>query len=215
MTSPSQQGQTLLRLASGVAWLWLLLILVAAPVAAAPQRETPAAAAEAPGETEAPHEQTPLQSVAKLANFGILVGVLVYFLKGPIGLHLSSRTAAIRQDLVTAAETRAAATEQLAEIDRKLRTLPAELEALKAQGAQDLAAEQARIAQAAAADRERLLEQTRREIEVRLRVARRELTAHAAQLAVNVAETRIRQSITADDQLRLVDRYTAQLREVR
>ena len=50
---------------------------------------------------------------------------------------------------------------------------------------------------------------------MRLRVARRELTAHAAQLAVNVAEERIKRSITPDDQLRLVDRYTAQLREAR
>jgi len=213
MTSPSRTGPTLLRLASGVALLWLLLA-AAAPVAAAPQRES-APAAEATGEQEPAHEQPLLQTVAKLANFAILAGVLVYFLREPIRSHLSSRASTIRQDLVTAAEMRKAATEQLAEIDRKLKTLPAELDALKQQGAQDVAAEQARIAQAAAADRERLLEQTRREIDMRLRVARRELTAHAAQLAVNVAEARIRRSITTDDQLRLVDRYTAQLREAR
>jgi F-type H+-transporting ATPase subunit b len=212
MTSPSRYRRTPLRL-TGVALLWLVLA-AAAPVAAAPQRETPPAS-EASGQEEPAHEQTLLQTIAKVANFGILAGVLVYFLRGPITSHLSSRASAIRQDLVTAAEMRQAATEQLAEIDRKLKTLPAELEALKLQGAQDVAAEQARIAQAAAADRERLLEQTRREIETRLRVARRELTAHAAQLAVGVAEARIRQSITTDDQLRLVDRYTAQLGEAR
>ena len=78
-----------------------------------------------------------------------------------------------------------------------------------------LAAEQRRIAQTAAAERERLIEQTRREIDMRLRVARRELTEHAAQLAINVAEERIKRSITPDDQLRLVDRYTAQLQEAR
>ena len=125
-------------------------------VAAAPQHETTAAAA-ASGEKEPAHEQTLLQTVAKLANFGILAGVLVYFLRGPITSHLSSRALAIRQDLVTAAEMRKTATEQLAAIDRKLKTLPAELDALKQQGAQDVAAEQARIAEAAAADRDRLL----------------------------------------------------------
>ena len=36
-----------------------------------------------------------------------------------------------------------------------------------------------------------------------------------AQLAVDVAQTRIVSTITPDDQLRLVDRYTAQLREAR
>ena len=50
---------------------------------------------------------------------------------------------------------------------------------------------------------------------MRLRVARRDLTEHAARLAVGIAEERIRRTITPDDQLRLVDRYTAQLKEAR
>jgi F0F1-type ATP synthase membrane subunit b/b' len=48
-----------------------------------------------------------------------------------------------------------------------------------------------------------------------LRVARRELTEHAAQLAVQVAEARIKRTITPEDQLRLVERYTTQLGEAR
>jgi F0F1-type ATP synthase membrane subunit b/b' len=50
---------------------------------------------------------------------------------------------------------------------------------------------------------------------MRLRIARRELTEHAAQLAVQVAHDRIQRTITPEDQLRLVDRYTTQLREAR
>lgn len=152
---------------------------------------------------------------AKLLNFGILVGLLVYFLRSPITAHLAARSARIRQDLVTASEMRTAASAQLAEIERKMQALPAELEALRRQGAEDVTAEQARIAQAAIAERDRLLEQTRREIEMRLRIARRELTGHAARLAVQVAETRIRGTITPDDQIRLVDRYASQLQEAR
>ncbi|MEN3336447.1 MAG: F-type H+-transporting ATPase subunit b, partial [Acidobacteriota bacterium] len=182
MRFESLHSPTRLRVAHGAVVVWLSCVAPAVSYAAVPQREPAAAAA---GESDAPNEQTGLQTVAKLANFAVLAGVLVYFLRAPIARHLSSRASAIREDLVTAAAMRAAATEQLAQIDRKLKTLPAELEALKAQGAQDVAAEQARIEQAAAAERERLLEQTRREIDMRLRVARRELTAHAAQLAVN------------------------------
>lgn len=213
MTSDYRHSQKLPRRARVVAFFWLLLAaatLVPVTLAAAQHGAPPAGEA-----AEAPHEQTALQTVAKLANFAILAGVLAYFLKGPIAAHLASRSSVIRQDLETASEMRAAATAQLAEIDRKLKSLPAELDALKAQGAEDVVAEQARIAQAAAVERERLIEQTRREIAMRLRVARRELTAHAAQLAVDVAEARIRASITPDDQLRLVDRYTAQLKEAR
>jgi F-type H+-transporting ATPase subunit b len=164
---------------------------------------------------EGKHEQSWLQTAAKVVNFAILAGGLAYFLKAPFAAYLASREAQIRQGLVTAAEMRAAATAQLAEIEKKLQSLPAELDALRTQGAADVVAERARIAQAAAAERDRLIAQTRREIEMRLRIARRQLTEHAAQLAVNVAETRIRRSITPDDQLRLVDRYTTQLREAR
>ena len=181
--------------------------------AAAPAIGLAAAQHEGADRAEAPHEQTWLQTAAKVANFAILAGVLTYFLRTPIAAYLASRETQIRQDLVTAAEMRAMATTQLAEIEKKLQSLPAELDALRAQGAADVAAEQARITQAARVERERLIEQTRREIDMRLRIARRELTAHAAQLAINVAEQRIRRSITPEDQLRLVDRYTAQLRE--
>jgi F-type H+-transporting ATPase subunit b len=170
---------------------------------------------EAAAETGAPHGQTLVQTIARLVNFAILGGVLVYFLKTPISTYLVSRSTQIRQDLVTAAELRSTAAAQLADIDRKLQALPAELEKLRAQGEQDVQAERARIAQAAAAERERLIAQTHREIDARLRMARRQLTEHAAELAIKIAEERIKQTITPDDQLRLVDRYAAQLREAR
>ena len=160
-------------------------------------------------------EEGIMSTVFRLANFAILAGTLVYFLRTPIANYLSSRSAQIRQDLVTAAEMRSTATAQLAEIENKLKALPGELEALKRQGAQDVEAERARIEKAAADERTRLLEQTRREIDMRMRIARRELTEHAAKLAVDVAETRIKRTITPDDQLRLVDRYASQLREAR
>lgn len=154
-------------------------------------------------------------TIARLLNFAILVGVLVYFLRAPIAEYLRTRSGQIRQDLVTAADTRRTATAQLDEIQRRLAALPAELEALKVRGAEDIAAEEARIAEASRADRERLLAQTRREIEMRLQLARRELTEHAARLAVQVARDRITRTITTEDQLRLLDRYTAQLQEAR
>jgi len=195
----------------------LLACGVVAPATAyaVSQHDAPTATAvnnESKDETkEEGSHQTILQTVAKLANFAILVGVLAYFLRTPATVYLNGRSAQIRQDLVTAAEMRVTATRQLAEIEQKLLTLPTEIEALKSQGAEDLRAEQTRLAQAAVLERERLLQQTRREIEMRLRVARRELTELAAQLAVSVAGQRIKRSITPEDQLRLVDRYTGQL----
>jgi F-type H+-transporting ATPase subunit b len=187
-------------------------------MAAAPQAE-PAAAhpQESPAAQEAAGEEHPAAggwraTIAKMVNFAILAGVLVYFLRAPLMSYLDGRIGKVREDLVTAAQTRDAASRQLAEIDARLRALPTEIEALKARGAEDLAAERVRIAQAAEAERQRLLEQTRREIEMRLRVARRELVELTADLAVRVAADRIERSITPDDQSRLLDRYASQLR---
>lgn len=217
MRSDCRFRSTLRRRARLCALTAMLVVGASAlPLALAQPPHEPAAAdtSHAP-EAEGPHEQTLLQSIAKIANFALLAGLLTYFLKTPIAGYLTTRGTAIRQDLRTAAETRTTAAAELEEIGRKLQMLPAELTALRAQGEQDVAAERTRIAAAAQAERDRLIAQSRREIETRLRVARRELTEHAAMLAVTVAEERIKRSITADDQLRLVDRYAAQLKEAR
>ena len=161
---------------------------------------------------EAEHEGW-LPVIAKIVNFGVLAGILAYYLKTPIQTHLAARGTQIRQDLVTAADLRATAEAQLADIESKLKALPAELEALRVQGAQDVRDERVRIEQAAATERQRLLDQTRRDIDMRLRIARRQLLELAAQLSVDVAKTRIASTITPEDQLRLVDRYATQLRE--
>jgi F-type H+-transporting ATPase subunit b len=189
------------------------LLLLAAPARAVAQPEpSPATAGES---RSAPPEEGgggALGVVARLFNFAILAGTLVYLLKSPLVNYLDRRRTDIRRDLIQAAETKKTAAAQIEEIDRRLKALPAELAALRAQGAEETAAEDARIRAAAAADRERLLEQARRDIDQHVRIAERDLVAHAADLAVGVAAERIRKTITDDDQKRLVDRYVLQLK---
>ena len=158
------------------------------------------------------HAETIWGPISRLFNSAILFGVLYYFLRRPIAAYLSSRDSEIRNDLVAAAEMKKTATAQLAELQQKMAALPGELERLRAHGQDEIAAEEARIAQAAAAERERLIEQTRREIDLQLRIAQRELVEHASNLAVGLASDRIKNSITPDDQNRLVDRYLQQVK---
>lgn len=150
--------------------------------------------------------------VGPTINFVILCGLLYYFLKTPILDYLLSRRTGISKDLVEAAQLRATATMQLEEIDRKVKALPGEIDALRTRGAEEIAAEEQRIAAQAAADRERLLEQARREIDVQVRLAKRELLEHAADLSVQLATERLQHSVTPADQDRLVDRYLGQMR---
>jgi F-type H+-transporting ATPase subunit b len=161
---------------------------------------------------EGGHEEGLLPVIARLMNFGILVGALIYLLRSPLAAYLSDRGTQIRSDLVNAAELKQTAAAQLEEIDRKMKALPGELDALRAQGAQEIAAEEARIRTAASAERDRLLEQARRDIDQQVKVAERQLVSHAADLAVGVAEQRIKKAITDEDQKRLADRYVQQLK---
>jgi F-type H+-transporting ATPase subunit b len=188
--------------------LAFLLVGAASPAAAQPEAEH-APAAEAHEAEE--HEAGALDVVARLFNFAILAGTLVYLLRSPIATYLVDRGTQIRSDLVNAAEMKRTAAAQIEEIDRKMQALPAELDALRRQGASEIAAEEARIRSAAAAERDRLLDQARREINQQVKIAERDLVNHAANLAVGVASERIRRSITDDDQQRLADRYVQQL----
>lgn len=192
----------------------VLAVLFAISLLSTPAHAQPDAAHEPPSHEAAgeAHGRGAIDVIARLVNFGILAGTLVYLLRAPIKTYLSDRSTRIRSDLVNAAELRQAAAAQIEEIDRKMKALPGELEALRVQGAQEIEAEEARIRAAAAAERDRLLDQARREIDMHVKVAERELVAHAAELAVGVASERIKKIITDDDQKRLVDRYVQQLR---
>ena len=99
----------------------------------------------------------------------------------------------------------------MASIERKMAALPAEIEALRQAGADDMVAEEARIRSIAEAERARLVEQARREIDAQLKLAERALVARTADLAVEIAATRVRATITAEDQARLVDQYIGRL----
>ena len=209
-TLPAAACETRHKLLKILAVAVVVVWTAGAPVRAA-QETGPVTAAAGETQDEAPGHPV-LDMIARVVNFAILAGSLWYLLRSPIAGYLEGRGTQIRADLVNAAETKQAAAAQIEEIDRKMKALPAELEALRAQGAQEIAAEEERIRAAAAAERERLLEQARREIDLQVKVAERELVAHAAELAVGVASERIKKNITDEDQQRLVDRYVGQLR---
>ena len=194
------------------------LVLVVALVsllslATSAQEAGPAQPAEhAAQATAEAHEASLADLFWPVVNFVILCGVLYYFLKTPLTGYMKDRDQTIRRDLVDAAAIKSAATAQLDEIDRKLKALPGEIEALKKRGQEEIAAEEQRIVQQAAAERDRLLEQARRDIDVQVRLAKRELTEHAADLAVQLASERIATETTPADHARLVDRYLQQVK---
>jgi F-type H+-transporting ATPase subunit b len=182
------------------------------PPAHAPPGE--GAHAGAGSQHEAAHDESIWPTIARLFNFAVLVGGLVYFLRTPLSQYLAGRSQQIRGGLVTARETSARATAQLAEIDRRLQALPGELEALRVRGVEEIALEERHIQAQAEAERAQLIAEMQRDLDVRVRVAKQGLTEHAADLAVTLAAERVRQAITDADQARLVDRYASQVKDI-
>jgi F-type H+-transporting ATPase subunit b len=206
-----RKRQRALQSLAAIGALWL--VLSAGPAAVRAAQSEPSATAAGEAAHEEPGGRGIVDVVARIVNFGILAGTLVYLLRSPLATYLGDRSAQIRHDLVNADEMKRAAAAQIEDIDRRMKALPGELEALRQQGAREIAAEEERIRVAAGAERDRLLEQARREIDLQVKVAERELVSHAAELAVGLASERIKKNITDDDQKRLVDRYVAQLRQ--
>jgi F-type H+-transporting ATPase subunit b len=190
-----------------------LALAALSPALAFAQTHEPASVAAADPAAEhgeaAGHEEGWTSTVAKVVNFAALAGILVYFLRTPIVDYLRSRHASIRKDLVDAKTIRAQAESELHTVRSRLAELPAELDALRARGRDELAQERVRLQQATTRERDHLRERTRRDIDLQARTARRALTLHAAELTTQLARTRIEQAMTAQDQARLVERYTA------
>jgi len=170
--------------------------------------------AEGAGHGTEQHGESIWATIGRLFNFAVLVGGLIYVLRSPLAQYLANRSQQIRGGLESARETSATATSQLAEIDRRLQTLPAELDALRKRGVEEIAAEEQRIQAKAEAERKRLVEEMQRDVDVRVRVARKALAEHAADLAVGLAAERVRQTITDADQARLIDRYASQVKDI-
>jgi len=175
-----------------------------------PAHEQPSAAAHESAGAEA-HEESIWPFVGKIFNFVVLVGGLVYLVRKPFAEYLTRRGGELRGELSAAEALKAEATAKIAAIDSRMKSLPAEIEALGARGRADIQAEELRIRELAAAEKQRLLDQAAREIDLRMRTARRELVEHAADLTIDVARTKIQNEITDADRSRLVDRYLSQV----
>lgn len=213
----SLPGRYLRALAAPAALLLVLtgVFLLAGSSVAMAQETLPQAAAEAAAEEAHDDGHSGIGAWVptfwKFGNFILLAGALVYFLRSPIVGYLKGRGETIRRDLVDARRLGETAEQQLAEVREKLQRLPAELDTLRVRGAEELEAERVRIKDETARERERLLERTKKDIDLRFRLARRELTTHTAELAMRLARARIEQTMTPEDQARLIDRYATEV----
>ena len=163
------------------------------------------------GQSESRHHESPWSSVWKWANFFILFGGLGYYLRKPMREFFESRTRSIEEGLRNAREAKEAALKQIREIESRMAQLEKEIQTLKAEALREADEERARIIEGAKAEASKILELAQREIEGLKKLAHLELKGHVAELAVTLAEERLKKVVGTEENKKIIHQFIESL----
>ncbi len=142
-----------------------------------------------------------------LANFTILFTALFFLVRKPVAEALRARQGDVKQEIDDANEQRKAAQDRYDEMDKRLSRFEAEVAGLKAQAESDAESDRRYLRERTAADVESLKVLTEQTIRDEARKARKALQAEAVDLAVSLAEERLRTQFNEQDQDRLAGEF--------
>ncbi len=136
-----------------------------------------------------------------ILNFVVIAFIIVWAARKYVPRMLRDRTAAIQKAMQEAQKASAEARRKLGEIESRLAKLDSEIDTIREHAEKEALAEAARIQAAAKEDAQKIVAAAEQEIAAAAKAARRELTAHAADLAVGLAQKQIRVDAATDQAL--------------
>jgi F-type H+-transporting ATPase subunit b len=145
-------------------------------------------------------------------DFAVLAALIVFALKKNLPAMFRSRTKSIQRGLEEARKASEEANQRLAGIETRLARLDAEVATMRTAAEQETLAEEDRIRVRTEQDTRRIVYGAEAEIAAAAKLARHELKAFAADLAVGLAERRVRVDLATDQQL--VQGFANQLGQV-
>jgi F-type H+-transporting ATPase subunit b len=161
----------------------------------------------------ATHESGDSMIVWKWANFIILAGGLGYLMAKTLPPFFQSRSADIQKGIAEAQQLKREAEKRFAEMEARLGALGAEIENFRKQSQAEMEQEGQRIREETAQQIKKLQIQGEQEIESAGKTARRDLSAYAADLALQLAEQRIRTRLSPDLVAGLADGFIDDLKQ--
>lgn len=141
----------------------------------------------------------------KIVNFAILAGILVYFARKPFKNYLEARTAGIQKSLDDARTAKELAEQALKEVQERLRLKDQELAEILANATNSGEAERDALVREAERMSQKILEHARSNIDFELNKARDAIKAEAVELAMGLAERRLREKLTPEEQRKLLE----------
>ncbi len=143
----------------------------------------------------------------KVLNFGILAVAGFFIARKPVAQFFSSRTKDIEEELSELERKKADAEKKLAEYEARFRNLDQESKQIVEDYIKQGEEAKKRIIAEAGAQADKLEDMAKRNIEQEFKSAKAALQQEIAESAMAQAEAVIKESISAEDQDRLVDEY--------
>jgi F-type H+-transporting ATPase subunit b len=185
--------------------LWTLLLALAMVAAAA----ACAFAQEHGGGGE--EGATLMEWVWRVVNFGIIAGVLVYFLAKPMKSFMRKRIEMIETSIAEAKISREDALKRLAGVEDRLKDKDAEIKSLLSMAEENGRKEKALLLVESEKMTEDILASAKENIDAELLKAKEALRKEAALMAVELAEKLVRDNISKEDRARIIEDYLSKV----
>jgi len=144
-----------------------------------------------------------------ILNFAVIFFFMARLLRKILPGYFKGRTSAIQKGIEEARKMSEDARRRLADVEGRLSRLDAEIAGMQREADENAKAEEGRIVAAGEEERNRIVASAEQEIEMAANSARRELKSYVAELAIELAEKKVR--VNKDTDEALVRAFTAQL----
>jgi F-type H+-transporting ATPase subunit b len=142
-------------------------------------------------------------------NFAVIFIGIAWLMRKNLPGYFSGRTSTIQKGIEEARKASEDARQRLNEVEGRLSRLDTEIASMRREADENAKAEEQRILAAGEEERRRIVASSEQEIEMTANAARRELKSYVSELAIELAEKKIRVSKDTDEAL--VRSFTAQM----
>jgi F-type H+-transporting ATPase subunit b len=158
-------------------------------------------------------EESGSQETWRIVNFVLLAGGLGFLIVKNGGPFFAARSRKITEDLAQGEEARREAERRAAEVERRLSTLDTEIARLREESRKEADNQRERMRQETASELAKMQARTEQEIASAGKTARAELKRYSGELAIGIAEQKIRSRMNADTQDTLVVGFLGELED--
>jgi F-type H+-transporting ATPase subunit b len=147
----------------------------------------------------------------KIINFGILFFIIFKFSKKPLQDFLKKRTELIEKSLKEAKDAKELAQKALAEVEERLKTRDREIMEIVSSAKESGEREKERLIEEGNRMKEKILEQARTNLAYEVKRAKKTIMEEASAIAIELAEKKLKEKLTKEDQLKLLEESLAKI----